>query len=71
MNQTDFTVQILTNVTGFLSLAKTINVDQIILPADVQNQIDKLNLDLDNAASMLSDKMIENSGKIRQVLYEV
>lgn len=71
LNQTDFTVEVLRNVTGFLSLAKTINVDHIILQEDAQNKIDKLNIDLDNAASTLSDKMNENSGKIRKGFYDM
>lgn len=71
LNQTDFTVEILRNVTGFLSLAKTINVDHIILQEDTQNKIDKLNINLESAAGTLSDKMNENSGKIRKGFYDV
>lgn len=71
VNQSDFTVQILRNVTGYLSLAKTINVDQVFLPSNDKNEIDKLNVDLNNAASMLTEKTNENSSKIREVLNDV
>ncbi|MQM15354.1 hypothetical protein Taro_048298 [Colocasia esculenta] len=71
VNQSDFTVQILTNVTEFLALAKTINVDQVILPSDAQGKIDKLNADLNNAAATLSEKTDENSSKIRLVFGDV
>uniref|UniRef100_A0A1D1Z2W9 Transcription elongation factor SPT6 n=1 Tax=Anthurium amnicola TaxID=1678845 RepID=A0A1D1Z2W9_9ARAE len=71
VNQSDFTVQILRNVTEFLSLAKTINVDQVILPSDVQGKIDKLNVDLNDAATMLSEKTTENSRKIKQIFGDV
>ncbi|XP_010923876.1 uncharacterized protein [Elaeis guineensis] len=71
VNQSDFTVQVLKNVTDFLSLAKIVNVDQIYLPSDVQLKIDKLIVDLNDAASMLSEKTTENSSKIRQVFNDM
>ncbi|KAK1268284.1 hypothetical protein QJS04_geneDACA024878 [Acorus gramineus] len=67
VNQSDFAVQILKNVTEYLSIAKTINVDQVDIPLDAKNKIDKLNVDLNNAASMLSEKTNDNSNKIRSV----
>lgn len=71
VNQSDFTVQILRNVTGFLSLAKTINVDQVFLPSNDKDEIDKLNVDLNNVASTLTEKTNKNSSKIRTVLNDV
>ncbi|KAJ6793451.1 uncharacterized protein M6B38_374475 [Iris pallida] len=71
VNQSDFTVQILRNVTGFLSFAKTIDVEEVYLPLDVQNEIDKLNRDLNSAASTLSEKTYETSGKIKRVVNNV
>ncbi|KAI8538981.1 hypothetical protein RHMOL_Rhmol09G0145700 [Rhododendron molle] len=67
VNQSDFTVQTLRNVTEYLSLAKTINVAQVFLPSDVKDEIDKLNEDLNTAADMLSQKTSQNSGKIQRV----
>ena len=71
VNQSDFTVQILRNVTDFLTFAKAINVEEVYLPSDVQQQIDKLNVDLNSAADTLSEKTNENSGKIRRVIDNV
>ncbi|XP_058091588.1 uncharacterized protein LOC131237700 [Magnolia sinica] len=71
VNQSDFTVQILRNVTGYLSLAKTINVDQVFLPSDVKDEIDKLTVDLNDAATTLKEKTSENSAKIRKALNTV
>ncbi|KAL1342912.1 hypothetical protein HN51_029380 [Arachis hypogaea] len=67
VNQSDYTVQTLRNVTEYLSLAKTINVNQIPLPSDVMDDIDKLNVDLNTAANTLSEKTEENSVKVRRV----
>ena len=67
VNQSDFTVQTLRNVTGYLSLAKTVNVAQLFLPSDIKDDIDKLNVDLNTAAETLWEKTDENSIKIRRV----
>ncbi|KAK7343459.1 hypothetical protein VNO77_12218 [Canavalia gladiata] len=71
VNQSDYTVQTLRNVTEYLSLAKTINVTQMLLPSDVMDGIDKLNVDLNTAADTLSEKTSENSVKIRRVFNDV
>ncbi|CAL9092508.1 unnamed protein product [Musa textilis] len=71
VNQSDFTVQVLKNVTDFLLLAKTISVDQLSLPRDVQNKVDKINVDLNDAANTLSGETAKSSGKIRQVFDDI
>ncbi|KAK9276665.1 hypothetical protein L1049_006201 [Liquidambar formosana] len=71
VNQSDYTVQTLRNVTEYLSLAKTISVAQVFLPSNVMHDIDKLNVDLNTAANTLTEKTSENSGKIRKVLNAV
>ncbi|KAK4260723.1 hypothetical protein QN277_003801 [Acacia crassicarpa] len=71
VNQSDYTVKTLRNVTEYLSLAKTINVTQIILPSDVMEDIDSINLDLNTAADTLSEKTNENSARIRRVFSAV
>ncbi|GFZ15933.1 hypothetical protein Acr_25g0003420 [Actinidia rufa] len=71
VNQSDYTVQTLRNVTQYLLLAKTINVAQVFLPSDVKDEIDKLNADLITTADMLSQKTSENSGKIQRVFNAV
>ncbi|KAK1423113.1 hypothetical protein QVD17_18408 [Tagetes erecta] len=67
VNQSDYTVQTLINVTGYLSLAKTVNVAQVFLPSDVKDDIDRLTVDLNNAADTLRQKTQQNSRKIRTV----
>lgn len=71
VNQSDYTVDILRNVTGYLSLAKTISVAQVFLPSDVMDDIDKLNVDLNAAADTLKEKTSENSVKIKKVFNAV
>ncbi|PWA35952.1 hypothetical protein CTI12_AA604720 [Artemisia annua] len=63
----DYTVQTLVNITGYLALAKTINVAQFYLPSDVKDSIDKLNIDLNKASNTLGQKTHQNSRKIRTV----
>ncbi|OVA01171.1 hypothetical protein BVC80_7383g3 [Macleaya cordata] len=67
VNQSEYVVQTLKNVTEYLSLAKTISVDQLFLPSNVKDEIDKLNVDLNTAADTLTEKSKENSGRIRKV----
>ncbi|KAJ0039131.1 hypothetical protein Pint_22212 [Pistacia integerrima] len=71
VNQSDYTVETLRNVTEYLSLAKTINVAQIFLPSNVMDDIDKLNADLSTAANTLNEKTSENSAKIKKVFNAV
>ncbi|KAJ1382901.1 hypothetical protein SESBI_43810, partial [Sesbania bispinosa] len=71
VNQSDYTVQILRNVTEYLSLAKNINITQMLLPSDIMDDIDKLNVDLNTAADTLSEKTNENSVKIKRVFNDV
>ncbi|KAL6010942.1 hypothetical protein ACLOJK_001385 [Asimina triloba] len=54
VNQSDFTVQILRNVTGYLSLAKAINVEQVFVPSDVKDEIDRRSALIVIAAVMLA-----------------
>ncbi|KAM7270605.1 hypothetical protein ACFE04_029819 [Oxalis oulophora] len=67
VNQSDYTVDTLRNVTNYLSLAKTIRVAQVFLPSDVMDEIDKLTVDLNTAANTLTEKTSENDTKIRKV----
>nr|GLL32933.1 uncharacterized protein LOC109156800 [Ipomoea trifida] len=67
VNQSDYTVLTLRNVTEYLTLAKTVKVAQIFLPSNVMDDIDRLNEDLNNAADMLEEKTNDNSNRIRGV----
>ncbi|KAK7310082.1 hypothetical protein RJT34_07327 [Clitoria ternatea] len=71
VNQSDYTVQTLRNVTEYLSLAKSINVAEMLLPSDIMNDIDNLNKDLNAAADTLSEKTNENSVEIQKVFNDV
>ncbi|XP_030512925.1 uncharacterized protein LOC115726959 [Rhodamnia argentea] len=71
VNQSDYTVQTLRNVTEYLSLAKNISVAQVFLPSNVMSDIDRLNQDLNAAADTLAEKTSKNSGKIRRVFNAV
>lgn len=74
VHQSDYTVQTLRNITQYLSLAKTVNVAQVYLPSDVEQDIDKLNIELNSAADTLMEETSENSGKITRVfnaMYEL
>ncbi|KAG6715218.1 hypothetical protein I3842_05G239800 [Carya illinoinensis] len=71
VNQSDYTVKTLRNVTEYLSLAKNISVAQVFLPSDVMDDIDKLNLDLNTAADTLTEKTSTNSVKIKKVFNAV
>ncbi|KAI4313827.1 hypothetical protein L6164_026777 [Bauhinia variegata] len=71
VNQSGYTVETLRNVTQYLSLAKTINVESVSLPPNVLEDIDNLNGDLNTAADTLSDKTNENSVKIKRVFNAV
>lgn len=71
VNQSDYTVQTLRNVTEYMSLAKTVNIAQVFLPSDVKDDIDRLNGELNSAADTLQAKTNENSGKIERVFNTV
>ncbi|RDY03934.1 hypothetical protein CR513_12411, partial [Mucuna pruriens] len=71
VNQSDYTVQTLRNVTEYLSLALSINVAEMLLPSDIMNDINNLNVELNTAADTLSQKTNENSVKIRKVFNAV
>ncbi|KAL0463493.1 UNVERIFIED_CONTAM: hypothetical protein Slati_0236900 [Sesamum latifolium] len=71
VNQSEYTVQTLRNVTEYLSLAKTVSVAQIFLPSDVEADIDRLNVDLNTAADTLEETTDDNSSKIREVFNAV
>ncbi|PIN14315.1 hypothetical protein CDL12_13053 [Handroanthus impetiginosus] len=71
VNQSEYTVQTLKNVTEYLSMAKTVKVAQIFLPSDVMNDVDRLNVDLNAAAATLEQKTTDNSSQIREVFNAV
>ncbi|CAA0833008.1 Unknown protein [Striga hermonthica] len=71
VNQSEYTVQTLRNVTGYLSVAKNVSVAQIFLPSDVKGDIDRLNVDLNTAADTLEQQTSDNSSRIEKVFNTV
>ncbi|KAH9310909.1 hypothetical protein KI387_025944, partial [Taxus chinensis] len=68
VDQSEFTVQNLRNVSQYLALAKTTGVDQIFLPVSEQQKIDDLNRKLKTEANSLESKTYDNSHNIENVL---
>lgn len=55
-NQSKYTVRNLRNATEYLFLTTTINVIWTLLPSDVMDDINKLNVDMNSATYRLSKK---------------
>ncbi|KAH9616764.1 hypothetical protein KSS87_006872, partial [Heliosperma pusillum] len=68
VNQANFTVENLNNVSEFLSEAKNIGVGQMKLPENLQNQINDVQAKINKASTTLQEKTQDNSRKIRKVL---
>lgn len=71
MNQADTTVQKLNDVSNFLASAKLTAVDKVFLPSNVQTDIDQIEIRINSSTSILSDRTVENSGDIRDLLDSV
>ncbi|KAK4415405.1 hypothetical protein Salat_2647900 [Sesamum alatum] len=71
VSQADTTSENLRNVSGYLSAAKQINVDQVILPSNVQTDIDRIQNRINSSASKLSSKTEDNSEKIKNLIESV
>lgn len=69
--QADTTSESLKNVSGYLAAAKQINVDQVILPANVQADIDTIQTKINSSATTLSSKTQDNSQKIKDLIKSV
>lgn len=65
------TSESLKNVSGYLSSAKQINVDQVILPSNVQADIDQIQSKINSSAITLSTKTQDNSEKIKNLIERV
>lgn len=68
VNQADFTVGRLRNVSDYLASAKQIGVDKVFLPSDVQTDIDQIETKINSSASTLADTTVKNSDDIRDLL---
>ncbi|KAJ1273117.1 hypothetical protein BS78_06G256000 [Paspalum vaginatum] len=68
VGQGNLTVDNLRNFAGSLAAAKNITIDQIFLPADVQQKIDVVEDKLNSSANEFSTRALENSRKIKKVV---
>ncbi|KAL9242092.1 hypothetical protein vseg_016127 [Gypsophila vaccaria] len=71
VNQSDFTAEMLRNVTDYLSLAESVNVPQFQLPPSALEDIDELRKRLSSGVDTLTAKTSENSSKVRKVFNPV
>ncbi|KAK9697911.1 hypothetical protein RND81_08G069100 [Saponaria officinalis] len=71
MSQALYTVDNLNNVSEYLTDAKNIGVGELILPENLQNQINNVQTKLSKAANTLQIKTQDNSRKIQKVLDQV
>ncbi|CAM0145213.1 unnamed protein product [Urochloa decumbens] len=68
VGQGNLTADNLRNFAGSLAAAKNITIDQIFLPAEVQQKIDIVEEKLNSSANEFSTRMLENSRKIKNVV---
>lgn len=71
VSQADFTVGELRNVSDYLSQAKQLGVDQVFLPANVQTDIDQIQIKINSSASNVADKTAENADDMKDLLDSV
>lgn len=64
LGQADSTVDNLKNFSNYLTSAKRAGVDQVFLPQDVQNNIDKVNTMITSAADTLESATKNNKNDI-------
>ncbi|GJN01561.1 hypothetical protein PR202_ga18836 [Eleusine coracana subsp. coracana] len=71
VGQGNLTFDNLRNFSNSLAAAKNIKVDEVFLPADVQQKIDAIEVKLNSSANELSTRALENSRKIKNVVNRV
>lgn len=71
VDQAHMTVGNLRNVSGYLSAAKQVQVAQVLLPGNVQTDIDQILTKIDSSANTLSERADKNSKDIRDVIAAV
>lgn len=68
VSQANTTVANLENVSDYLAAAKSIRIDQVSLPTDVQNNIDNVDNEISSAATTLQSETKNNKKNIEEVL---
>ncbi|OMO65270.1 hypothetical protein CCACVL1_21567 [Corchorus capsularis] len=68
VNKADVTAESLRNLSDYLSAAKKITVDSVVLSPDIQKSIDDIEKKINSAATLLSTKTGDNKDKIQHGL---
>ena len=71
MSQANVTAENLSNVSDYLSAAKTSGVSSFSLPTSVQNGIDNIKKKINSSSSTLSTRTQQNSDDIQDGLDDV
>lgn len=68
MKEADATVATLRTVSDYLAAAKRVGVDQIFLPSNVLNNIDKIDSKINASSYTLENETAKNKSEIQDVL---
>lgn len=71
VDQANTTADNLRNVSGYLAAAKEIKVAQVLLPGNVQTDIDQVQTKINSSANALSDKALDNVKDIKDLINSV
>lgn len=71
VNTANSTGEKLRDVSEYLAAAKQIGVDQVFLPSNVQTEIDQIEAKINSSASTLSERAVDNSDNIRDIVDSV
>ncbi|XP_047327881.1 uncharacterized protein LOC124931460 [Impatiens glandulifera] len=71
VNVSHMTVENLRNVSVYLSAAKQISVDQVILPSNIQDDIDRIQTKINSSSNTLDTRTKDNAHKINWLLNTV
>ena len=71
MSQADSTISQLRAISDYLASAKQAAVLQVLLPANVQTEIDQIGAKLDSSVATITEKSTSNSNHIRHFLDSV
>lgn len=71
VNTANTTAEKLRDVSEYLAAAKRIGVDQVFLPSNVQSDIDRIESKINSSASTLTERAVDNSDKIHDIVDSV
>lgn len=68
MNQANVTAENLRNVSDYLAAARSVSVDNMLLPGNIRNSISDIETKINSSSSTLSNRTQENSKDIEDGL---